>query len=122
MPSPKTKLGSEGERAARSYLQSQGYNILECNYRCRYGEIDIVATDGEDMVFVEVRTKRSKSFGTPEESLSKAKQRRLILTSESYLQACEALPDHWRIDLVSVRFSPGTETPRIDHMKHAVQV
>ncbi len=121
MPSAKTKLGTQGENAACRLLESQGYRILERNYRCRYGEIDIVAADGDCTVFVEVRTKRSKSFGTPEESLSRTKQRRLTTTALTYLQACETPPADWRIDLVSVRYSTGNETPRIDHVKHAVQ-
>ena len=121
MPSAKTKLGNQGEIAARRLLESQGYRILECNYRCRYGEIDIVAMDGNCTVFVEVRTKRSESFGTPEESLSKAKQRRLTMTALTYLQACETPPTDWRIDLVSVRLPMGSGSPRIDHVKYAVQ-
>ena len=121
MPSAKTKLGTQGENAARRLLESQGYRILECNYRCRYGEIDIVAVDGDCTVFVEVRTKRSKSFGTPEESLSRTKQRRLTTTALTYLQACETSPADWRIDLVSVRFPVGNGSPQIDLFKHAVQ-
>lgn len=121
MPSAKTKLGNQGEEAARRLLESQGYRILESNYRCRYGEIDIVAMDGDCTVFVEVRTKRSKSFGSPEESLSKLKQRRLTSTALTYLQARDTLQADWRIDLVSVRFPVGNESPKIDHVKHAVQ-
>ena len=121
MPSAKTKLGTQGENAARRLLESRGYRILECNYRCRYGEIDIVALDGDCTVFVEVRTKRSKSFGSPEESLSKAKQRRLTTTALTYLQARETPSADWRIDLVSVRFPVGNGSPKIDHVKHAVQ-
>ena len=121
MPSAKTKLGTLGENAACKMLESLGYRILERNYRCRYGEIDIVALDGDCTVFVEVRTKRSESFGSPEESLSKTKQRRLTTTALTYLQACEASPVDWRIDLVSVRFSTGKQSPRIDHVTYAVQ-
>lgn len=121
MPSAKTKLGTLGENAACRMLESQGYRILERNYRCRYGEIDIVALDGDCTVFVEVRTKRSESFGSPEESLSRTKQRRLTTTALTYLQACEAPSVDWRIDLVSVRYSTGKQSPRIDHVKYAVQ-
>ena len=121
MPSAKTKLGNQGEEAARRLLESQGYRILESNYRCRYGEVDIVAMDGDCTVFVEVRTKRSKSFGSPEESLSKLKQRRLTTTALTYLQARDTLQADWRIDLVSVRFPVGNESPKIDHVKHVVQ-
>ncbi len=121
MPSAKTKLGTQGENAACKLLESRGYRILERNYRCRYGEIDIVAMDGDCTVFVEVRAKRSRSFGSPEESLSKTKQRRLTTTALTYLQDCETPPVEWRIDLVSVRYSAGNELAKIDHVKYAVQ-
>ncbi len=121
MPSAKTKLGTQGENAACKLLESRGYRILERNYRCRYGEIDIVAMDGDCTVFVEVRAKRSRSFGSPEESLSKRKQRRLTTTALTYLQDCETPSVEWRIDLVSVRYSTGIELAKIDHVKYAVQ-
>ena len=121
MPSVRSRLGNEGERVARRFLESQGYRIWECNYRCSRGEVDIVAEDDGCLVFVEVRSRRSVQFGTPEESVSRSKQRKLIATSLTYLQSCEAPTEHWRIDLVSVRFFQGYATPKIDHMKYAVQ-
>ncbi|MCH8896914.1 MAG: YraN family protein [Chloroflexi bacterium] len=67
MPSLRTKLGDWGEEQAVRFLENNGYRIETTNYRCAYGEVDIVAIDGEEIVFVEVRTRRPGNFGTPEE-------------------------------------------------------
>ncbi|MFC1917736.1 YraN family protein [Chloroflexota bacterium] len=69
--------GLLGERLAREFLEKQGYRVIESNYRCADGEIDIVARHGDDLVFVEVRSKRGRGFGTPEESITPAKMKKL---------------------------------------------
>ena len=125
MPSARSKLGDWGEAAAGNFLQGQGFTILDRKYRCRWGEIDLVARDGEEMVFVEVRTRRNAAYGTPAESVTAAKARRLLATCQDYLQkhlTAQLLADtSWRIDLVSVRPVPG-QAPRIDHLRHAVEI
>jgi uncharacterized protein (TIGR00252 family) len=73
MPSARSKLDDWGEEAAGDFLQRQGFTILDRKYSCRWGEIDLVARDREDLVFVEVRTRRGAAFGTPEESVTAAK-------------------------------------------------
>ena len=78
MADSRKKLGAFGERIAGDYLKRQGYEILETNFRCSVGEIDIVARHGDYLVFVEVRTKRNLEFGTPEESITSAKKKKLI--------------------------------------------
>lgn len=66
---------------AGRFLQEKGYRLLDANYRCRWGEVDIVAQEGDELVFVEVRTRRGAEYGTPEESVTAAKPRRLIATA-----------------------------------------
>ncbi len=122
MPTRRTQLGQRGEAMARSFLQERGYRILESNYRCRFGEIDIVAQDGDQTVFVEVRTRLSTAYGTPEESLTSAKQRHLLAASQEYLQRHDMGGAEYRIDLVSIRLGAGSQGPRIDHLQHAVQL
>ena len=113
-------LGDLGERLAAVYLERQGYLIRERNYRCPIGEIDLVATEGDCLVFVEVRTRRGKRFGSPEESMTLAKQQRLIDLAESYLaERGERLP-LWRIDLVAVEFSPRGILERVELVRNAV--
>ncbi len=95
MPSPRAKLGSWGEALACRMLRAKGYAILTTNYRCRWGEVDIIAQQNGELVFVEVRTRSGPALGTPEESLTAAKARRLIATAETYLQSLEAAPADW---------------------------
>ncbi len=114
------RLGAAGERAARGYLEARGYAILDTNFRCPYGEVDIVALDGECLVFLEVRTRRGRSFGSPEESITPKKEQRLIATAETYTQSRAGLPEQWRIDLVAVDVDGRGDITRIELMENAV--
>ena len=107
---------------ARGFLLERGYRILESNYRCSYGEIDLIAQDGDQTVFVEVRTRLSTAYGTPEESLTPTKQRHMLAASQEYLQQHNMSEADCRIDLVSIRLGAGSQGPRIDHLRHAVQL
>ena len=115
-------LGKLGEEMAGRFLRERGYQILTTNYRCPKGEVDIVAKDGEEVVFVEVRTRRSQGFGTPQESLTGPKVRRLVATCQDYLQGYGGADTNWRIDLVSVRLDQGNRLKDIDHLRYAVQL
>ena len=90
------------------------------NYRSRWGEIDIVAQQGEELVFIEVRTRRGDAFGTPEESVTPAKSRRLIATAQDYLQTHGLEQSQWRIDLVSIRLDVAGKLLGVNHLEHAV--
>ena len=122
MSTDRVKLGRLGEGLAGRFLRELGYEILTTNYRCRQGEVDIVARDGEEVVFVEVRTRRSQGFGTPQESLTRPKIRRLVATCQDYLQGYGGADINWRIDLVSIRLDQGNQVEDIDHLRHAVQL
>ena len=114
------RLGGLGERAARGHLERAGFTVLDTNFRCPHGEIDIVARDGDAVVFVEVRTRRGRDFGSPEESITAAKSRRLIATAQTYLQTRDDLPSHWRIDLVAVDVDSQGRIARIERTENAV--
>ena len=122
MPTPRTRLGSWGEALAGRFLQDKGYQILDTNYRTSHGEVDIVARDGEELVFVEVRTRRRGSFGAPEESLSKAKVQRLVNTCEAYLQNAPEAGAAWRVDLVCVYLDAAGKLEGVQHLPHAIQL
>ena len=122
MSTGRVKVGRLGEKLAGRFLRELGYQILTTNYRCRQGEVDIVARDGEEVVFVEVRTRRSQGFGTPQESLTRPKMRRLVATCQDYLQGYGGADTNWRIDLVSIRLNHGNRLEDIDHLRHAVQL
>ena len=121
MTTHRIRLGKWGEGVAGRFLQEKGYVLLETNYRCRWGEVDIVAQEGDDLVFVEVRTRRGVQYGTPEESITAAKARRLVATAQEYLQ--EHGQDHagWRIDLIAIRLDGDRRVPDIAHLRYAVQ-
>ena len=121
MPTPRTRLGDWGEEVAGRFLADKGYRILSTKYRCAHGEIDIIARDADELVFVEVRTRRQSSYGQPEESITAAKARRLVAASHQYLQAHELESASWRIDLVCVKVTQRRKLDRIDHIHHAVE-
>ena len=86
MTTPQGRLGKWGEEHARRYLEGKSYKVSATNYRSRWGEVYINAQLGEEMVFVEVKTRRGAAFGTPEESVTATKAQRLIATVQGYLQ------------------------------------
>lgn len=94
--------GDEGEEAAARFLESQGYRILSRNFRCRYGEIDLVAEKDQLLCFVEVRTRSSAVWGDPSNSVSWAKQRRVVKAALHYLFAYRVREKMIRFDVVSV--------------------
>ena len=112
--------GILGEKLARDFLKKQGYHILETNYRCPEGEIDIVAKHKDYLVFIEVRTKTSLEFGHPEESITPAKQARMRATAAHYQQAHHDLPSQWRIDVVAIELDPKGKLSRIELIENAV--
>ena len=112
--------GIYGERLARDFLSQKGYRIVDTNFRCPHGEIDIVARDKDCLVFIEVRTKKSLAFGTPEESITPAKKERLRATANHYLQTHDDLPALWRIDVVAVELDQKGKPSRIELIENAV--
>jgi len=114
------ELGDIGEKLAKKFLKKKGYRIRETNFRCREGEIDIIAERKGYLVFVEVRTKTGASFGSPEESVTFAKKEKLIATALSYLNSHQNLPDNWRIDFVAVELDQNDKATRIELIENAV--
>ncbi|MYC32087.1 MAG: YraN family protein [Chloroflexi bacterium] len=116
-------VGRIGERIARHHLEGKGYRIVDANYQCRWGEVDLIALDGSVWVFVEVRARRSAAYGSPEESVTPAKARRLMLTAQDFLQRhVEASANlEWRIDLVAIRLGPGRRVLSVNHLENVVE-
>jgi putative endonuclease len=105
---------------AANHLESMGYTIRELNARTRYGEVDIVAEKDETLAFVEVRCRRGNAMGSAVESLSAAKQRRLVRLAEAYGSDDEGLPEGRRIDLVAVDLTPDGRLRSLQHIEGAV--
>lgn len=114
------RLGALGERLAALHLEAKGYRILARNYRCRLGEIDIVAERDGCLTFVEVRTRRGQALGTPQESVTAAKQARLRALAQSYCQEHGLEGAHQRIDVVAVALSARGRLLRLEHIEGAV--
>ncbi len=112
--------GILGEKLARDFLKKRGYHIKETNYRCPEGEIDIIAKHKDCLVFIEVRTKRSLEFGSPEQSITPAKMERLRAVVSRYRQTHDNLPPLWRIDVVAIELKQGGEPSRIEIIENAV--
>lgn len=122
MPSARRSLGDFGEQAAHAYLIRQGYSILGQNWRCALGEIDLIALDGDEVVVVEVRTRRSSAEIAPEETLSRAKCRRLIALATTYMAANNFSEDtSWRIDVVALVLDSAGRIARLTHLISAVE-
>jgi len=112
----RVKLGRQGEKLASRKLAQRGYEIVTRNWHCQIGEVDVVARRGEVWTFFEVRTRRGRVFGTPEESLTPAKQQRMIDVASTYL-AEHDLNVHdvdWRVGLVAVEMDRTGRLLRVE--------
>jgi putative endonuclease len=112
--------GLLGEQIACEFLDKHGYDIVETNYRCSEGEIDIIAKQKDMLVFVEVRTKRSYQFGSPEESITTTKKERLRAVAERYGQEHDNIPLSWRIDVMAIQLDKSYGVKRIQLIENAV--
>jgi putative endonuclease len=115
------EVGKLGEKAAQKFLKKRGYRIRETGFRCRHGEIDIIAQKKDCLVFVEVRTKSNLDFGTPEESITQAKKKKLVALALTYTSTHQNLPPLWRIDVVAIELDEKGKLRRIEHIENAVE-
>jgi len=113
------KIGAIGEQLAVHYLKNKGYRILDCNYRTRLGEIDIIAILNDTIVFVEVKTRSSGAFGTPSEAVNYKKQMTIRRVSQQYLLSNRLGEDDWnlRFDVIEVQLIE--KKYKINHMENA---
>ncbi len=112
--------GKLGERLVCDYLKKKHHRILNTNYRCPHGEIDIISRQKDTLVFTEVRTKTSTDFGTPEESVTRTKRERMRKCTLYYLQNHENPVKVWRIDVAAVEIDDNGEPLRIELIENAV--
>lgn len=95
-------IGTLGEEAAVETLKKRGYKIIERNYRSKFGEIDIIAKDGEYTCFIEVRLRKNDNFGTPAETINEGKRRRIISTAKIYASSKKIYDTPMRFDVVAI--------------------
>jgi putative endonuclease len=115
------ETGALGEKVAGAFLENNGYEIIARNYRCTEGEVDIIANCGDTLVFIEVRTKRNRQYGSPEESITPVKKERLRALAERYIQEHEIVAVNWRIDVVAVEMEGSGRVKRIEIIENAVE-
>jgi len=108
--SDRKRTGEKGEDIACDYLRSRGYRIVERNYRCPLGEIDIVARDGDAIVFVEVKSRKSEEFGDPQLAVGMEKQKKVSRISLTYLKNKDLYPCNARFDVVAIKMLPEGST------------
>ncbi|HEY65687.1 MAG TPA: YraN family protein [Caldilineae bacterium] len=113
-------LGQAGETLAARELARLGLRVIARNWRCAEGEIDLIALDGDCLVIVEVRTRRGRAYGTPEESITLAKRARLINLARLYV-AETGWRGPWRIDLVAVELDRAGRLLRVTHLPSAIE-
>lgn len=113
-------LGQEGERIAEAYLRKKGYSLVERNYRCSVGELDLVVLDRRVIVFVEVKTRTDERFGAPLESVGRRKQQRMIKAALFFLSQHRLHHREARFDVVGITFMGGE--PAVEHVKNAFEV
>lgn len=117
----KDELGRIGERHARLKLEARGYRIVTTNWHCQAGELDLVMLDGEELVFVEVKTRRGDRAGRADDAISPGKSRKLLAAGEWFVADH---PEHhnriWRIDLVAITIAPSTGIVTVNHYINAI--
>ena len=110
-------LGKNGEDIVETYLKNKGYKILERNFECRQGEIDIIALDKKELVFIEVKTRRTFTYGMPADSVNITKQKHIYNTAKYYLYSRNLLDEFVRIDVIEVLVDKFGY--KINHIKQA---
>ena len=118
--SGRRSLGVRGEEVAARHLTAKGLQILERGFRARCGEIDLIAREGEELVFVEVKTRSSAGCGDPLEAVTEVKRRRILRAASLYLQSTGSWDHPCRFDLVAVRIGPGG-AEEVEHVRSAFQ-
>ena len=122
MPGLLTKLlGDRGERAAAKFLKQAGYRIIARQYRNQFGEIDLIASDGDCIVFVEVKTRTSTTSGHPTEAITPSKQEQLTKLALVFLKRHRLLHRRSRFDVIAVIWPTGSKVPEIQHYPNAFE-
>lgn len=109
--------GKRGEEIAKEFLEKKGYKIYEQNYKTKYGEIDLVGRKGRELIIIEVRTKTGENFGTPEESLTKKKIKKVWLNALAYVGKNSWKGDY-RVDAVCIVLKYGGGVERLEHYEN----
>lgn len=114
----KKELGKLGEKIATEYLEKNKYQILKRNFYCRHGEIDIVAKDKNEIVFIEVKTRSNRNFGRPSEAVNRIKQKHMYKSAKYFLYKANCLNYLIRFDVIEILLENGKFD--INHIKQII--
>lgn len=120
MTNTRIDIGKRGETLAISFLKKNGYRIIESNFRCRYGEIDIIAQEGKTVAFIEVKTKTSNRFGSPTQAIDSRKQRQVSKTALAYISQKRLTNYSARFDVVGINIKGSNS--EIELIKNAFEL
>lgn len=120
MRNSRQSLGKEGERLAEDFLRNKGYKLVERNFRCPAGELDLIALDGRVIVFVEVKTRSGDRFGGPLEAVPPRKQRKMIESAQFFLSQKKLHHREARFDVVGI--SRAGARPVVEHVENAFEL
>ena len=120
LPAEKKEIGQRGEEMAVSFLKGLNYQILERNYRCKLGEVDIIARDNDTLVFIEVRTRSSLDFGLPQESINRRKRHQISKVALEFMLRKKMKNIPARFVVFAITLEPGKE--KVDHIKDAFEL
>ncbi|MCX6715169.1 MAG: YraN family protein [Candidatus Uhrbacteria bacterium] len=115
MMDPRKQFGNEGEDLAAVYLQKNGYQILDRQWSCVYGEVDLVCKQKEEFVFVEVKSRHDDSYGFPEDAVTATKRRHIAACADQYLIEHHQGDVPWRVDVIAIEFDQTP--PNIVHIE-----
>ena len=117
----KQELGKCGEKIATKYLKENSYQIVQRNYRCRFGEIDIIAYKDNYLIFVEVKTKQNDKFGSPQAEVNLRKQKKLQQLARYYISQNQDQNIDFRFDVIGIMYR-GVEDYKLSHLENAFLV
>lgn len=112
-------FGKAGENVALAFLRRKGYRVRETNFICHLGEIDVIAEDGDEVVFIEVKSRRSASYAMPEESVGRKKKARIISIAEFYAESRGLDGRDMRFDIIAIAYDDVKNGWEIEHMADA---
>ena len=116
----RTRLGGAGERLTAGWLEARGYRVLAHNWRCAWGELDVIAEEQGELVFVEVKTRRGNAYGAPEEAITASKRAHLIAAAQTYLAEQQREQQPYRIDVVAVQLDGQGRLVAVRHYRNAI--
>jgi len=122
MLDPRKELGTEGEKLAVKFLKREGYKILQRNYKCKLGEVDIIAERGGTIAFIEVKTRQTEDFGPPQYAVTATKKNQISKVALYYIKEKKLIGRVYRFDVIAITYSPELRKPNIEHIENAFEL